>query len=178
VIHESSVWKDPLLTSARRFRRFQKAANMSELAQSQIERDVFIGFYSIRKLMEKPGALTDATRASRWQCLAYFNRAPVTIFNNHKLDELYDLSSQQKETKALAFLCNQVVHSFVFCTFLDETGAFDGVIFASDREKDSKLYRVSAETLIDIFRHVGKDYPSQVLFHRGSLADPFTVTAT
>ncbi len=61
------------------------------------------------------------------------------------------MSSRQQETKCLGFLCNQVIHSFIFCTYLDEHYAFDGVLFASDRDKDVKLYRVSAAALIEIF---------------------------
>ena len=110
--------------------------------------------------------------------MAYPNCAAVTALNNHKLDELYDLDGRQQETKALVFLCNQAVHSFIFCTCLDETGAFDGVFFASDREKDSKLYGVAADVLVDIFRRVGNDYPSSVRFHRDWPAGPFKVTAT
>lgn len=178
MIHESSDWKDPLLTSARRFRRFQKAANMSELALSQIERNVFVGFYSIRKLIEKPGALTDATRESKWQCLAYRNRAPATVLNNHRLEEIYDFEEQQQETRSLAFLCNQAVHSFVFCPYLNERYAFDGVLFASDREKNTKLYRVSADTLIAIFFRVGKDYPSDVHWRRDLATGSVAVTST
>ena len=150
---------------------------MSEQALTQIERDVFIGFYSIRKLMDKPGALTDATRVSTWQCNVYPNKDRVNVLNNHRIDELFDMSSRQQETKCLGFLCNQVIHSFIFCTYLDEHYAFDGVLFASDRDKDVKLYRVSAAALIEIFFRVGKDYPSQVHFHRDLASGAVTTTS-
>ena len=80
--------------------------------------------------------------------------------------------------KGTGLLCNQAVHSFIFCTCLDETGAFDGVFFASDREKDLKLYGVAADVLVQILRRVGNDYPSSVRFHRDWPAGPFKVTAT
>ena len=177
MIHESSDWKDPLLTSARRFRRFQKLANLSEAVLAQIERDVFVGFYSIRKLIEKPGALTDAAMSSTWRCTSFPNISPVTLLNNHRLHELYNLSSRQQATKDLGFLCHQIVHSFVFDLWFDEDGGFGGVFFASDRAKDSMLYGVSADTLVHIFRRVGQDYPHRVTWTQDLETRKVTVAA-
>jgi hypothetical protein len=178
VIQESSDWKDPLLTSARRFRRFQKPANLSDLALTQIERDIFVSFYSIRKLIEKPGALTDATKASTWHCVAFPNVAPVTLLNRHRLHELYDLASRQQATKDLGFLCHQVVHSFAFALYFKENGGFGGVLCASDRARASTLYGISAEILIAIFRRVGTDYPRSVSMHHDLETRAVTATAT
>ena len=151
---------------------------MSERALGQIERDVFTGFYSVRKLMEKPGALTDATRDATWQCAAFPNIAPVTILNNHRFHELYNLSSCQQLTKDLGFFCHQIVHSFIFEPYLDKYGNFKGVLFASDRAKNSTLYGVSTDTLISIFWQVGTDYPRTVVMEQDLETRAVTVTAT
>jgi len=63
MIWESYYWKTPLLRMARRLRALKTAGELSEKQLVQIERDIFIGFYSIRKLFETFGVMTDAARS-------------------------------------------------------------------------------------------------------------------
>jgi hypothetical protein len=140
LIHESYYWKAPLLEAVTRLRAFTVPGEISEQQLAQIERDLFVGFYAIRKLLDAPGKLTDATHATNVSLERHPNRVAVTWRNNQKIDELYDLEATEQTTKSVRFVCNQIIHSFVFTTCEETHGGLSGVFFASDREKDFLLY--------------------------------------
>ena len=52
MIWESAYWKEELLGHARRIRRRQALKRWGDCASAGLEKDVLIGFYSIRKLIE------------------------------------------------------------------------------------------------------------------------------
>jgi hypothetical protein len=69
MIWESWYWKKPLLDMAKRLRSLKAAGYLTEKQMVQIERDIFIGFYSIRKLIEAKTKITDKTRLSEVKLL-------------------------------------------------------------------------------------------------------------
>jgi hypothetical protein len=104
MIHESWYWKQPLLEMAERLRSFKEKSTeelLSDELSAQIERDIFIGFYSVRKLIEAAAKVTDATKSSHWQVSCYANRKSVAWRNDRKIDELYDLERERQETFCL-----------------------------------------------------------------------------
>ena len=63
----------------------------------QIERDLFIGCYSVRKLMHAPLKLTDACRASKIQLQCHLATGKqVSLLHRNDIDELYDLKAGLK----------------------------------------------------------------------------------
>ncbi|AZD05460.1 hypothetical protein C4K26_0019 [Pseudomonas chlororaphis] len=61
MIWESWYWKRPLLEMAERLERPKASNDLSEEQIAQVERDIFIGLYSVRKLFEAPAKITDKT---------------------------------------------------------------------------------------------------------------------
>ena len=93
MIGESSYWKEPLLRTTKRLRRFKTATSeLTERQLANIERDIFIGFFSVRKLFGASTKVTDATRLLKVQLLWYPNLSEVNWRNNHRIDELYDFN--------------------------------------------------------------------------------------
>ena len=62
MIWESWYWKQPLLEMADRLEHLKTSSALSDEEIAQVERDIFIGFYSVRKLLEAPAKITDKTR--------------------------------------------------------------------------------------------------------------------
>jgi len=62
MIWESWYWKQPLLEVAERLESFRASNDLSEDQIAQVERGIFIGFYSVRKLFEASTKITDRTR--------------------------------------------------------------------------------------------------------------------
>jgi hypothetical protein len=139
--------------------------DLGEEQLAQVERDVFVGFYSVRKLYEAITKVTDATRAMKARVVWHPNRHQVNWLNSHKLDELYDLGVSNVECRDVAFICGRIIHSFIFCPCLDENG-LAGIFFTSDTDKQSRIYYMGIDDVINIFVRVGNDDPSSIHWQR------------
>lgn len=109
MVWESENWKVPLLKLAKRLASLKAAMELSEDQLAQIERDIFIGFYSVRRLTETPMKVTDQTRAMLLAVSKFANLKPVTWRNNHRLDELYDLNKSNQGKRDIPFVCGRII---------------------------------------------------------------------
>lgn len=166
MIWESWYWKQPLLEMADRLANFKVSNDLSDEEVAQVERDIFIGFYSVRKLLEAPAKINDKTRSLSLTLRKHPNLKHVTWCNNHRLDELYDLSESGQEVRDVLFVCGRIIHSFVFAPCQSEDGGLYGAFFSSDRDKDSCLYFISIDEVISLFRQVGNDDPCHIEWSR------------
>ncbi|ELA9373332.1 hypothetical protein QUO16_004659 [Vibrio parahaemolyticus] len=160
MIWESSYWKEPLLESASRLRKFSTSTISDELDFVTIEKDIFLGFYTIRKLMDT-AKISTANKEITLALKYYPNIKSVDYLNWHKIDELYDLDSNRQETRKVRFVCNLMIHSYVFLPDLTEDQQLNGFYFASDTDKNKKLYHLGVTDVIDTFELFGNDYPSK-----------------
>jgi len=174
MVWESENWKAPLLKLAKRLTSLKVSRELSEEQLAQIERDIFIGFYSVRRLTETPTKVTDQTRAMLLAVSKFANLKTVTWRNNHRLDQLYDLSKSNQEKRDVAFVCGRVIHSFIFAPCISEDGGLCGVFFTSDLDKDKFLLFMDIDEVIALFKQVGNDNPSLIEASR----DPVTGVET
>lgn len=159
MIWESEYWKKPLLRLAGKLNRWSTPRVWTEQELVSIEKDVFIAFYSIRKLIDAK-KLSDSTEAMMISVNMFPGKGKnVTLLNWHKIDSLYDFSSSNDGNRDLRFISNQVIHSYVFLPDIKEDGSLGGILFCSDRERNKNLFRLDVAELIKILRIVGKDYP-------------------
>jgi len=160
MIWESCYWKEPLIQLAKKMKRWNKQRNWGEERLVDLEREIFISFYSIRKLMDAC-KLSDSTVSMEVNLFSYPNKGQaVTLLNWDCIDNLYDLSVKFKDNQKLRYVCNQIIHSYVFMPTISDCGILETILFCSDKEKNTKLYELELEELIKIFCTVGKDYPS------------------
>jgi len=161
MIWESGYWKDDLLRVAARLRRRQQQRRWPQVSLANVEKDLFLGFYAVRKLIDA-GKLSDSTVAMTIAVAVHprMGRA-ITKMNRHHLDELYDINTSVPGVLGLRELCNQFVHSYAFSTFHREDEGLDAVLVASDREKSVRLFKVSLVDVLTVFERVGHDYPNQ-----------------
>ena len=160
MIHESRYWKEPLVRAAGWLDRLRVNDENSEAALARAEREILIGFYSIRKLLGT-FKLSEPTKQLKYE-IEWFPAKPdrvVDYFNRSDIDELFDLDQRSVESRDLGFLCNQVVHSYVFIIALGEKGELEGFFLTSDTMRYRRLYFVPISHLLHAFRIVGKDYP-------------------
>jgi len=136
----------------------------------QLEKDIFIGFYSIRKLIEAITKVTDANKKMKVEIEWHPNRKPVNWRNNHRIDELYALDKAHKEIRDIWFVSSRIIHSFILNPVINENSELEGLFFTSDTDKNKKLYFIHIDQVINIFEAIGRDYPS----HISSDCDPNT----
>jgi hypothetical protein len=103
--------------------------------------------------------ITDSTKNHKHVLVWYPNIEKVSAYNSHRPHELYDFNVANKETRSLRFICNQIIHSYVFVIVENERGGLEGIVFSSDKDKDSKLYFMDTRQIVEVFRLVGNDYP-------------------
>lgn len=164
MITESYYWKKPLLTGAKAIRKYMDAENISDAQFARIEREIFIGFYSIRKLLEATGKVSAETRDMKVVLKRYEKRADQPIvdwYNRSEFWELYDLDKPVLESRDLLYVAHRMVHSFIFTLSGDDDG--NGAFFTSDRDKETCLNFVSTDEIVRVFETVGSDYPDS--FH-------------
>lgn len=166
MVYKSYFWKKPLLESADRLKQFQSLSEIDEETYIQIEKDIFIGFYSIRKLLDAETKVTDSLKKKKYQSewYAHFGDS-VTWKNNHKLNKLYDFSKTHQEERDLWFIASRIIHGFIFNIRVSEFGGLHGVLFTSDNDKNRKLYTLSIEKIIEIFREVGTNEVTKIYWH-------------
>jgi len=164
LIWESQYWKEPLLKSASYLRRVRFSERTTERTFVRIEKELFLGFYTIRKLLDT-FKVSDSTKEMAFILTYHPSIRQVDYLNWHHIDDNCDLCIHKTETRDIRFLCNQFVHSYVFL-ISESDGRIDGFFLASDLDKQSKCYFIDIEQVIKAFRIVGKDYPSQTHMQR------------
>jgi len=167
LISESYYWKESLLDCANNLERYSKLKDIKPKDLVEIEKDIFISFYSIRKLMDTP-KISDSTIELKINLNWSPNLKNVTMLNSHNMHELYDLNDIRVETKNLRFLCNQFVHSYIFEVVIEDGVGLSCCYFTSDRDKNKKIFFITVEVLVHILNLVGNDYPSKLKITRDS----------
>ena len=159
MIWDSRYWKTDLLKYARDLRRRRTQRRWSDSSFARIERNVMLGFYAIRKLIDAHKLSTHLVEQ-----LISFSCFPskgtrVTLFNSSCVDKHYDFGKKAELKKDLVFVCNQVIHSFVFEFEILAKGSLAGILVSSDRERCKRLFRIPVGEVIRIFERTGNDYP-------------------
>lgn len=163
MILESSYWKDELFRIAQRMRRRRTQKRWVDASYHLLEKDVFIAFFAIRKLIEAKAKLSPSITDRPIQLVRYRPNpdSNVTLLNRHRIHEHYDLSKGSQCRKQLKFICDQFVHSYVFEPFfLEEGSLFQGVYFSSDQNRNAELYALDGDDLIELLERVSSDYPT------------------
>jgi len=131
----------------------------------RVEKELFIGFYAIRKLLET-FKVSDSTRAMTFDLQWSPCLKSVDYLNAHRIDELFDLKETATETRDIGFLCNQFVHSYIFVPAEGEQGEIAGFYVTSDKSRHEKLYFVALSQVLSAFHTVGHDYPTKMNLKR------------
>jgi hypothetical protein len=178
MICESYYWKRDLLRRAQKLQKHLGQKLWSEASLANLEQTLMLRFYSVRKLHE---ARKLSTLTMKQQIVLRSHpcrKMPVTKLNWHNLDELYDLDKKKKENRGLSFICNQMIHSFIFSPNFDEFRHLEGVYFASEKQRHKSLLYVSIEGIASLFELVGNDYPSSAQYTWNPETNDYDVEAT
>lgn len=166
MIYQSGYWRDHLARQARFLRDKQSQARWTEASFARLEREVMIGFYSIRKLAEAR-KITTKVFEQPVELLHYeANGKAVGLLNWHRLDELYHVTKGTPESKPLSFVANQMIHSFVFMPIFNEDRRLELIAFNSDRSKGRSLFAIRIRKMVELFADVAGAYISETTYMR------------
>ncbi|MBF0342692.1 MAG: hypothetical protein HQL06_00525 [Nitrospirae bacterium] len=162
MIWESWPWKRELFRIASRLEKRKQQKKWPEPSLAKVEMEMFFAAYSLRKLFEA-AKISDNTTTSQFDVKVYdFIGTNVTKLNWHKIDKHYDLTKSVHSKKEALFICNQLIHSYVFVLLFEETGGLSGIYFCSDRERHKHLYLLDIDDLISYLVKVSQDEPHTI----------------
>lgn len=166
MIWESCYWKDDLLKAASDLRRRRKQKRWVDASFARFEQQIMLGFYGVRKLRDSR-KISDHLR-SRSVPLSEFMPTGETIgwLSRTELDEIYEMGTPYATKKSLEFVCNQIIHSYVFTPGFNGEGFLEVLFFTSDHQKNLRLFSIKIDEVISIFEEVGNNYPSYFAIHR------------
>lgn len=173
---ESWPWKRDLARQGDVLQKRIQQRRWSEASCANVERDIFLSAYVVRKLLEA-GKISDEVETTSLRAVEYSLRkgCTVDIMNWHKLDELYDLSSGTETVVNIREYCNQIIHSFVFSLSFSESGGLEGFFVASDREKDRRLLYLNIRTVAEALQCVTEDDIVSLQMSRNGVGMPMKI---
>jgi hypothetical protein len=122
---------------------------------ARCEQTVMLGFFEVRKLIDS----RKLTRDFALQPLQVKFHRPtgkcIHLFNRRNIEELYDFDGGRRRTITVQYLCNQVIHSYVFALVFDEINQFQSVVVASDLARSKDLIEVPVTTIVEVFDRAG-----------------------
>ena len=122
-----------------------------------LERDLFLGFFSVRKLIES-NAVSDKLKGKSILLAVYPVKSKgVILLNQHRFSEFYDLYAGQKESMSYQEICNQFIHSAIYSPFIPSGSSLVGIFFSSDYRKNKTLFYIHLVKVVEIMRCVGSN---------------------
>jgi hypothetical protein len=165
MIHESSYWKNDLLKLADRLELRVVQTRWGEKNFYTLEKEIFIGFYSIRKLIEAK-KISDSLKIKEYEVREFnYKGQPETIFTKSYEND-YEFTKAKTTKVTLLELCNQFIHSHHFLPFSPNGKNVIGFFFCSDHKRTSGLYLITIFDIVDIYRSIGKNYPKSMIVNR------------
>ena len=170
MIYESYYWKNELLKLANKIeKRTNSKRWWTESQHGTFEKEIMIGFYIVRKLIDAK-KFTNSIVSTKISGKKYPNNGKnITIRTNNRFYEFYDFEKGNPEKFDLIFLCNQIVHSYIFspCFGCDEevkgnSMTLEAIYFNSDENRNKWLYEITINSIVKIFRELGNDYPNSI----------------
>ena len=91
---------------------------------------------------------------------------PLEPFDRAKPDLFYryDMHNGADKTISLEYLCNQVIHSWIWVTCVTELRQLDGFVIASDRDRKTCARYINVGTLVTLLRSAAESsgsHPAQ-----------------
>lgn len=162
MIKQSIYWKTELMKLSLKLtlgRSIKRKWNSPQYGK--FEKEVMIGFYIIRKLMESQ-KLPNFIASMKHLGNKYPNSgANVTLINNHQLEELYNFKEGKSVKFDLKFIINQIVHSYIFSPAFEvsEMGGqlnLSSIYFCYDDHRNKWIYEITLDTIINLFKKVAQ----------------------
>lgn len=168
MIWESGPWREELCAVADRLDARKVDCNWDdERTAFEVERDVMISAYAIRRLIEAkklPDSLAQGGHTV--EAFLIFERVPDHM-NWHRIEEFYNLESGTRARLSSIDLCNQFIHSYIWMPSFTDFG-LAGIFVTSQFTRTSELYLVDIDTLINFFRSVGTEEVTEATMSRDS----------
>jgi len=157
VIEQDTYWRRDLLKFGERLEKRYRQRKWSARTLYNIEKEVFLSFYIIRKLIESRKA-DPAVSGLNCAITKYPIKKEAQPSTDPKTFGLtYELFRGSRTELNLKVLCNQFIHSFIFWPFTPFKRDMLGIYFASDSQSKTGLYYITLIKVIEIILSAGRN---------------------
>ena len=161
---ESVYWKEELKRIADTLRPVKTPARWTERRHCTVERDMMIGFFLLRRLMElskvSDAILNRDLTLYSWKSLG----KNVTKMNCGALDELYDIENEICVQKRPFYVSNQFIHAYMSFPCRGDDRNWSDMLIVSDFDRNDCIWRVPFAEVVSLFDDAAADYPSSATF--------------
>ncbi|GAB5517668.1 hypothetical protein [Rhodopirellula baltica] len=161
---ESLYWKEELKRIADTVRRVDAPPRWTERRHCTVERDLMIGFFMLRRLIELSKVSADISDRNltifSWKSLGI----SVNKMNCGALDELYDMDNEVRESKRPFYIANQFIHAYMSFPCRDDTRNWCDMLIVSDFDRNDCIWRIPIDEIRTLFYDAANDYPSSATF--------------
>jgi hypothetical protein len=159
---DSFYWKEELRRIAVTVQRVAKPRRWSERAHCTVERDLTVGFFLLRRLIEL-NLVSSAIKSKRIRVFSFRALGKrVTRINAHRIGELYDCENEVAESKSPLYVSNQFIHAYTSMVARDQTRNWSDVIVVSDFDRNDCIWRIPVCEIEILFKAASVDYPHTV----------------
>lgn len=159
MIFETRFWKNDLRKSADKLAQRASQRVWREASYGQLEREIMIGFYALRKLSESRRLSEHFLNVPVPLVTFPSLGKPIGYFVWPTVEKHFDLTKPTGTSRPVSFLCNQVIHSWVFSPWFDGSNRLAGVFFSSDRKRTAEVYRLELQRIVELFRTASGSRP-------------------
>lgn len=159
MIFETRFWKRDLRKIADEMNRRANQRVWREASYAQFERQIMVGFYAVRKL-NGARRLNEQFGGVQVPLVSFPSLGKrIGYFVWPTVEEHFDLAKPKQTSQALSFVCDQIIHSWVFSPWFNQNNRLAGVFFSSDRKKATEVYRLGLQRIVDLFRAAAGSRP-------------------
>jgi hypothetical protein len=182
MITDSGHWKSDLLVIGNGIKKRITPIRWTEGDFRNFEKEVMIGFYIIRKLIEAQ-KLSNALVSTKVHGYKIPNNGKkLVLLNLAQYMNHFDLSMKSKCKFDLHFISNQIIHSYIFSPFFKNDSILlgeplEGIHFCSEKERNKFVYELQIQTLIDLFIKVGSNDPDRMIIQMDHNKNDIVITS-
>jgi len=177
MLAESQYWKDDLKKSVFFLHEKLDQRVWKQSSFAAVEKRIMLSCYIAMKLAES-NKIVPALYSEKVSLYAYKNRGEVVdLMNNHRVEELYEVDKAHKITKPFSYIANQIIHSYIFLFVFKSKNELEGVIFNSDKSKNTVLYMITIKDFIEVLSPIAQCYISKAMMERNENGEMVLVHA-
>jgi hypothetical protein len=169
MITESIFWKQDISKAAKQLSVILIKSNYCDKSIYSIEKNVNFIAYGIRKLFESKKLTLNCNKVTT-TIISYKLLKKIHRLNAWALDRIIDFNSAKHEQKNILFLCNQIIHSYVFSV------VGEGIFLCSDFERNKKILFFEIIEFIKIAKRLANNNVTRLEMRYNYKTNEFDVT--
>lgn len=170
---ESVYWKEELSRIARTLRPVKRPPRWSERLVCTTERDIMIGFFIIRRMIE----LHKVSRQTSDLRVQVFSIRALKKIN--KLSQIssdnYEWPEETNAEEPLGYIANQFIHAYLSRVERNSQRNWSDIMVVSDFDRNDRIWRVPISEVIRIFEIASSDYPASLAYEWNEVKYDYSV---